>query len=560
MSSDGIGFIDPHERYFQDECGKPTSCAVWSILNDFEEIESMFIDQILPFCPNSSLDDLKQDDKGTVFRFPLRTDELHKNSELSHKVYTPDHVRKLFNDLERDADNLLLFLTHLEKIEVLERHNGTVTRLFDICISSGCRQMISLKRNEFLDGVRANEQAKSNTEEENSSKVSVTFPFVTEVTKYKQNQIEVYEHFVSLYYENINKRNGLELKAKQQLNVLPQVGIALSLESGNEKGSGRIFCFLPLPLDARSPTGFKVHVNGYFSLDQNRNHLKWPSAGDDMDKLQDLNLVWNLFLMKDLVPKSMVKMALWIAELGQVVDPNEYFQYFQNTSQFSITSLAKHLYNVMPMPENTTPEWKPCEIEFYKEIIKHSVFLCKEKSNKIWQNVMNTVVDNMDDDSELVNLIRSALSQDGKPFVSLPNYVIKGLEFHNNFLVLMEISADLVCECLKRQPGFIENLKVPEKLMLLEYLLCNLEKKSFSIKGLKLLPLGNGNWTTFELRNHSPAIYVPTAEIPQKLFPGLDRYFLKLTELNEPTTAHLSKITEQGKLFKIEIILAMTLF
>ena len=73
-----------------------------------------------------------------------------------------------------------------------------------------------------------------------------------------------------------------------KLKLPPIVGMALPLplygdsdssedEGGSEDGGetvedngGQLFCFLPLPTKARSPTGLKPHVNGCFSVSQNR--------------------------------------------------------------------------------------------------------------------------------------------------------------------------------------------------------------------------------------------------------------------------------------------------
>ena len=72
--------------------------------------------------------------------------------------------------------------------------------------------------------------------------------------------------------------------------VVFSVFIVNILEESNDpdKPSGHVFCFLPLPLEQKSSTGLPVHINGYFSISQNRRHLKWPTAGHkaQSDKVQ----------------------------------------------------------------------------------------------------------------------------------------------------------------------------------------------------------------------------------------------------------------------------------
>ncbi len=56
--------------------------------------------------------------EGTIFRFPLRIEA----SEISKDVYYDDHrVLDLFRSFETDSELSLLFLKHVQSIEVYER-------------------------------------------------------------------------------------------------------------------------------------------------------------------------------------------------------------------------------------------------------------------------------------------------------------------------------------------------------------------------------------------------------------------------------------------------------
>ena len=99
-----------------------------------------------------------------------------------------------------------------------------------------------------------------------------------------------------------------------ELGYLPWVGAAMSLDehptsdttdiaAGDE--SGRLFCFLPLPLDAASSLmGLPVHVHGFFALEQNRKYVKWPGAYSFADTYMDKGLLWNQCLLREAVPRS----------------------------------------------------------------------------------------------------------------------------------------------------------------------------------------------------------------------------------------------------------------
>jgi sacsin len=69
----------------------------------------------------------------------------------------------------------------------------------------------------------------------------------------------------------------LALSQDESLSYSPYVSIAMPLHDDPEF-KGHVFCLMPLPLEGISLTGFPVHVNGYFSLSQNRRCVKWPTA------------------------------------------------------------------------------------------------------------------------------------------------------------------------------------------------------------------------------------------------------------------------------------------
>ena len=58
----------------------------------------------------------------------------------------------------------------------------------------------------------------------------------------------------------------------EELPNLPPVGAALPLE--NAEFTPRVFCFLPLPHNRLNETGFGIHINGSFAINQSRTGIK----------------------------------------------------------------------------------------------------------------------------------------------------------------------------------------------------------------------------------------------------------------------------------------------
>ena len=69
--------------------------------------------------------DLTRPYPATMFRFPLRSENAAKASEIKPEAYTADDVRRLFEQFRPRAAQTLLFLKNVRKISVYERGGET---------------------------------------------------------------------------------------------------------------------------------------------------------------------------------------------------------------------------------------------------------------------------------------------------------------------------------------------------------------------------------------------------------------------------------------------------
>src|SRR6218665_567857 len=254
LTGRGVGFIDPHEKYFKDSTGRATTCYAW----DLREIQSN-TDQFEPFLERQ-LFGTSWDTFGsgcykgkTLFRFPLRS----KETELSENTYTPDKVRELFGDLEKDADIILLFLTSIEKIEIFEKtSSGQILKTLEIKITDTCVQTVRKQRQAFLGMTRHSGSLAENY---------ITFPIEIEVSQNAGQLLRQSRWMLSLYYgEDDLQRHEGQLSSLtcpmrmvcMKLGVLPWVGTAFKVPGTTETNArvseiptekscskGRIFCF-----------------------------------------------------------------------------------------------------------------------------------------------------------------------------------------------------------------------------------------------------------------------------------------------------------------------------
>ena len=301
-----IGVIDPHEKCFEE--GR--TGYSWDIRDD-GDIMNTIPDQ---FAPYRGVFDGSEDIfttgsyTGTLFRFPLRTEP----SKLSETLYSGDKINDLFNSFMADAHLVLLFMQHLESIELYAREEleREPTRMFQVRISEASLPLVRERRKEFQETVPSGQLLPHS--------VHVTYPITIETVQYHQGvEAGKYSHS----YLVTNYVCGGDLSSEFQalvvdpsLSYLPLVGVAMALPSSPQDSvpeiQGHVFCVLPLPVQKTSLTGLPVHVNGFSALTQNRGQIKFPTAEQEGQPLTDKSLKWNQCLLEEAIPQAYATMIL----------------------------------------------------------------------------------------------------------------------------------------------------------------------------------------------------------------------------------------------------------
>jgi len=322
ISGQRLFFIDPHERYFLYQ-GDRTSGYLWHLHERRDDLLRI-PDQFAPFSSGicgSTAEVLRAGHyPGTLFRFPLRCSP----SELSQTTYSHERLEALLRQFELDARLLLIFLKNVECLEVLVRddHCTEATVQFRVSLSAGCRDAVRQSRRCVVDAIR----------NRCSESFSTSYLLVVETEKFdvgKSAEKKTYRYWVNEFVAGGKASKELtELRDDPTVSAVPLVGTAIDLDDVDRKPSladagdssvverqesrpppsGKIFCFLPLAMQERSATGLPVHVNGYFAVSQNRQHLKWPSVGQRVET--DQSLMWNHRLIAELIPKSYTDLLL----------------------------------------------------------------------------------------------------------------------------------------------------------------------------------------------------------------------------------------------------------
>lgn len=301
LSGTKVGFIDPHEDHFNKGRRERRTGYRWHLRKDRENMNRI-PDQFLPYkgifdCTEEVF--LEGRYRGTLFRFPLRTEP----SELSQTLYSDEKVEHLFASFCADAHFMLLFLQHLESVElfVREKSESEPRKIFQVQISHESLAFVREKRQEFYNAITPGKRM--------AEPVTVTYP-ITMVVQFSNENVERHSYLVTSYCSGGEVSSTFEkLLTDKELSYLPSVGVAMAILSESTSGTpnirGHVFCALPLPVQKKSLTGLPVHVNGFFSLSQNRRHIKTPNADqEDQEKLTDKSLLWNTCLLAEALPQA----------------------------------------------------------------------------------------------------------------------------------------------------------------------------------------------------------------------------------------------------------------
>ena len=495
---------------------------------------------------------------GTLFRFPLRQEA----SDLSETLYDSSKIQQLFKSFQSDAHLLLLFLKSVEAMELYTRKADQTHEelMFRVCIAPECLASVKRKRQVFLSSIDPTKWMES--------PVSVTYLLVIETAEYSQLNLvsqKSYRYLVNEYYAG--GEASLHLKSLHKdpvLSHVPLVGLAMILkdagpetrkvddpDNGNiqeveagpdDEPEGHVFCFLPLPVEEKSSTGLPVHVNGYFSVSQNRRHLKWPTTGQSLKT--DKGLLWNQCLLQELLPKSYVSLMQSAIKMSKT-----------NPDIITPVDVVSAIPNIMSVNE----KWHLLLEPLFTELFQSPIFFTKavESSQRYgarnkqqvgrWIPLNECIFDCMRDRQEMKRIIKQVLVNAGVSVVDVPKHVLHALGAYGMYSP-ETITPGLVRHAVRQHPDTYGRLSVADRSVLLEFIL---KDEDFpDLEGLQMLPLANSQFDIFSRREGTPKVYLPNRDHPRELLPKLERNLIA-EGLNETVLKKLNNLASEGESYSM---------
>ena len=501
ISGPVIAFMEPQGKVWPGRSGRQyaiTSPKMRSTLAPFEGISGF--SAALSTYPH------------TLFRFPLRV----RASGLSQTCYDVSKLRELLEALKEEAQCLLLFLRSVDIITVIEiGTSGVQSKVFEVSIMESEREIVSEKRRKFLQEVKS-----SNLKTRKATyMISYEAKFHVTADDIVAGEVEC-KHWLVTTTVGSDRSEDLQAAAKQK--VLPWVGCALELEAEIvDDSGGRIFCFLPLPQETRSP--LPVHVNGTFGLNDDRRSLKWPSG----ERKHDLTADWNMIIVQSLLPHCyslLIKSAIIENVPSDVV------------------------YKSWPQCKKLkrTP-WSGLSQPLFENIFKLEVFWSKEYPDTdqgMWVSLKTATVVL----SEISSVVHKVLSACGLQLVDFRDYPhISDALLRVGSIRINELTPVLARQKIRFQKGMkYQALPPSDKHELLHY--CLSDEKFNELEGLELLPLVNGSFVSFaQGKSNVNPCYVCNEKNQRGLLPNLEHCLVDVSSHNLSLNKELLRVASSNK-------------
>ena len=231
----------------------------------------------------------------TMFRFPLRTEEMASHSKISDRPVTLEKLTEMMESLKGELFEVLLFVNNVRKITLCDiDKNGEVVNSY--FVKAEISEEDSLVRQSFSTYVKdIGGSVKQNGSESPIEAAVKTCSYVLNLEDSTGNK-ERWLIVQRIGFERKVNDSIIDAYQNHDLGMLPRGGVACllqrkSVENEPVQRTKKVYCFLPLPIETNLP----VHINGHFALDHEARTNFWrnESGGYKRD--------WNNVLMSDII-------------------------------------------------------------------------------------------------------------------------------------------------------------------------------------------------------------------------------------------------------------------
>ena len=277
--------FDPHCKYVPNASDEEPG----RMFKDIEMLKRKFPD-VFPCY----LEDHFSVENATMFRFPLRSEQMAEESKISSVPVTAKTLDVMMGNLKKELFEVLLFLNNVKKITLctIDELSGNMVNTYSVEMLMS--QTDNEKRQAFADCIK---ECGSQVKEDNFLPASLNVTKCGYVMTIRDNCGKEEKWFIvqQVGFEKSLESSIVDAFKEHQLCMLPRGGVACLLQSTNQSEQMKIkrkaCCFLPLPYETDLP----VHINGHFALDHEARRHLWR------DEDGGYRTDWNNALLCDVI-------------------------------------------------------------------------------------------------------------------------------------------------------------------------------------------------------------------------------------------------------------------
>ncbi|XP_033126013.1 sacsin-like [Anneissia japonica] len=422
-----VGFLDPHTIFLDSQIRDKRNPGIRIDLNRSKTTLKRFRNQFQPFhnifgCNLFNTDEVNFE--GALFRLPLRTIAI--KSQISDRHFEENDVLLLMENVNKNAEKLLLFTQHVTKVSVYylgaNKEPQQAVQLFSATktpkeyikeINNSMKNLTNMEKFKMQNSIlfESSQFLSNNSSNFPSSltRLSVEHCLTNEGAFRYPTDPAGNSATDWLVCSCMGQSNSLELyKSDTSRFKIPCGGVALPLLS--QPIQGEVFCFLPLSIPT---SGIPLHINGNFEVSSDRRNL-WRRG--TLFGVRDLKADWNDAIFADIINRSYVSL-LTHRQAQQCLTTCSTYDLWPNESQISMQSeylpLLKAFYKAIVYGIDNSGD-KPCVFQKYDKWLNIDEIV-------IYKPHTQAVADD-------VKKVLQRFIATGMYVVDIPENIIKGFE------------------------------------------------------------------------------------------------------------------------------------
>ena len=299
-------------------------------------------------------------ENSTMFRFPLRTRDMAKNSDISSSPVTLDDLESMMEALKSELFEVLLFVNNIRKITLchIDESGEVVSSYF---VEANVSANDASKREQFDNFVKQIGKVQRENADFRASHAKLRK--CSYVLNLKDNFGKV-ENWLIVQQIGFDNELGTKIadgSVNGYLRLLPRGGVAsllqyVSTQSESIEREHKAYCFLPLPVE----TGLPLHINGNFALDHETRRSLWT------DKNDRSRIDWNNGLIKYVITSCYLTLLDKVRSLLEIPVTKSTEVVTLSCSKADLVDKIRYYERLFPLAGLTSQYWMDLVASVYQ--------------------------------------------------------------------------------------------------------------------------------------------------------------------------------------------------